>query len=256
MFFRVLLIVCLWQFSAAILNAQSFGFGCLGFVGGYGGFSYQKYDPKGLNDYISIFNETRVDSLVSPMENFGSAQGYRVGLNLFRTKIENFVLTPKVYYQSVSEKHEALERFETGTRSTTVKLELRNWAIGIDLGISVTKDISWKVVDGALHFNTVILTNTENSTGAHTKIIKYRTESTSVGYTVGTGFILEIIDEYFSIEGAAGYTFLSVENLFDDNGNPFLNQIQANEQASVISNDFIDAGGFNAVIQLNVGFPL
>jgi hypothetical protein len=256
MFFRTLFIVCICQFSAEVLNAQSFGFGCLGFVGGYGGFSYQRYDPKGLNDFINDFNELRSDSLVSPMENFGKAQGYRVGLNLFRAKIENFVLTPKVYYQSVTEKHEALEKFKTGTRSTSMKLELRNWAIGVDLGISVTKDISWKVVDGALHFNTVILTNTENSTGSQTIVRKFRTESTTVGYTIGTGFILEIIDEYFSIEGVAGYTFLSIENLYDDNNTPFLNPAQLSEQASVIDNKFIDAGGFNAVIQLNVGFPL
>ena len=256
MFFRALFIVCICLFSEEVLNAQSFGFGCLGFVGGYGGYSYQSYDPKGLNDFISVFNEARSDSLVSPMENFGEAQGYRVGLNLFRAKIENFILTPKVYYQSVTEKHESLEKFETSTRSTTMKLELRNWAIGIDLGISVTRDLSWKVVDGALHFNTIILTNTENSTGAQTIVKKYRTESTTVGYTVGTGFILEIIDEYFSIEGAAGYTFLSIENLFDDDGIPFLNRTQTNQQASVTNNEFIDAGGFNAVIQLNVGFPL
>lgn len=248
MFFRALFFVCICQFSTAVLNAQSFGFGCLGFVGGYGGFSYQRYDPKGLNEFISDFNELRSDSLISPMENFGKAQGYRVGLNLFRAKIENFILTPKVYFQSVSEKHEALEKFETGTRSTNMKLELRNWAIGIDLGISVTKDISWKVVDGALHFNTVILTNTVNSTGAQTIVRKYRTESTTVGYTIGTGFILEIIDEYFSIEGAAGYTQLSIDNLFFNN-EPL---ISSNE----ISNEIIDSGGFSAVIQLNVGFPL
>jgi len=256
MFFRALFIICIYQFSAAVLNAQSFGFGCLGFVGGYGGYSYHRYDPKGLNDFISDFNEVRGDSLVSPFEDFGKAQGYRVGLNFFRAKVENFILTAKGYYQSITEKHEALEKFKSGTRSTTMKLELRNWAIGIDLGISVTKDISWKVVDGALHFNTVILTNTENSTGAQTIVRKYKTESATLGYTIGTGFILEIIDEYFSIEGVAGYTFLSIENLFDDNGTPFLNSSQPNEQASLIENDFIDAGGFSAVIQFNIGFPL
>ncbi|MDO8550894.1 MAG: hypothetical protein Q7S39_12190 [Ignavibacteria bacterium] len=256
MFFRALFIVCFCLLSTSILNAQSFGFGCFGFVGGYGGYSYQRYDPKGLNDFLSDFNEIRSDSLVSPMENFGKAQGYRVGLNFFRAKVENFVLSTKGYYQSVTEKHESLEKFEAFTRSTSMKLELRNWAIGIDLGISVTKDISWKVVDGALHFNTVILTKTENSTGSQTIVKKYRTESTTVGYTIGTGFILEIIDEYFSIEGAAGYTFLSIENLFDDDGTPFLNPPQTNQQVSVKDNEFIDAGGFNAVIQLNIGFPL
>jgi hypothetical protein len=245
MLIRILLFIFLCQIG---INAQSFGFGCLGFVGGYGGFSYQQYSSKGFNDFIHNFNEIRGDSLLSPLENFGKAQGFRVGLNFFRAKVENFVLTTKGYYQSLTEKHEALEKLQAGTRSTTMKLELRNLAIGVDLGISITKDISWKVVDGAVHFNTIILTNTENSTGAKTTVNKFRTESTTLGYSIGTGFILEIIDEYFSIEGAAGYTSLSIDNIFKDN-EPFLT---ANET----SNKFIDAGGFNAVVQLNVGFPL
>jgi len=182
------------------------------------------------------------------MENFGKAQGYRVGLNFFRAKIENFVLTTKGYYQSLSEKHESLVRLLAGTQSTTMKLEMRNWGVGIDLGISVTKALSWKVVDGALHFNTVILTNTENSTGAETTVEKYRTESTNLGYSIGTGLILEIIDEYVSIEGVAGYTSISIDNL-QMNEIPFLTD-------NVTTNKFIDSGGFNAVVQLNVGFPL
>jgi hypothetical protein len=129
-----------------------------------------------------------------------------------------------------------------------LKLELRNWAVGVDLGISVTKTISWKVVDGALHFNTIILTNTENTTGAQTTVNKFRTESTQLGYSIGTGFIFEIIDEYLSIEGVAGYTSLSIENLQKDNNN-FLTE-------DVTTNNFIDGGGFNAVVQLNIGFPL
>jgi hypothetical protein len=248
MLFRVLFIVSFLQLSFLVTHAQSFGFGCLGFVGGYGGFSYQQYQPDGFNDFIKNFNDLKGDSLISPMENFGKAQGFRVGLNFFRAKVENFVLTTKGYYQSLTEKHEALEKLETGTRSTTMKMELRNWGIGIDLGISLTKDISWKVVDGALHINTVVLTNTENSTGAQTIVKKFRTESTSLGYSIGTGFILEIIDEYFSIEGVAGYTSLSIDN------------VQYNDVSllteDVTTNKFIDAGGFNAVVQFNFGFPL
>lgn len=241
-------VVFLWFVFLIQLNAQSFGFGCLGFVNGYGGFSYQKYKPEGLNNYILVFNNLHSDSLVSPMENFGKAQGYRVGLNFFRAKIENFVLTTKGYYQSLSEKHESLVRLLAGTQSTTMKLEMRNWGVGIDLGISVTKALSWKVVDGALHFNTVILTNTENSTGAETTVEKYRTESTNLGYSIGTGLILEIIDEYVSIEGVAGYTSISIDNL-QMNEIPFLTD-------NVTTSKFIDSGGFNAVVQLNVGFPL
>ena len=237
---------------ATTVKAQSFGFGCLGFVGGYGGFSYQEYKPTGLNDYINVFNGIRSDSLVSPMENFGKAQGYRVGLNFFRAKVESFVLTTKGYYQSVSEEHEALEKHASGTRSTTMKLEMRNWGIGVDLGISITNWISWKVVDGALNFNNITLTNTENLTGAETIVKKYKTKSTNLGYSIGTGFILEVIDEYLSIEGVAAYTRLSIDNLQMDDGT----LLTQNETTTEPMTNFINAGGFNAVIQLNVGFPL
>jgi hypothetical protein len=238
--------------AVSAVNAQSFGFGCLGFVGGYGGFSYQEYKPSGLNDYINVFNGIRGDSLTSPMENFGEAQGYRVGLNFFRAKMDNFVLTTKGYYQSVSEKHEALERFRTGTRSTSLKLEMMNWGIGIDLGISITKAISWKVVDGALNFNNITFTSTENMPGAQTIVKKYKTKSTNLGYSIGTGFILEVIDEYLSIEGVAAYTKLSIDNLQMDDGT----LLTKNETTTDPMTNFINAGGFNAVVQLNVGFPL
>jgi hypothetical protein len=233
-------------------NAQSFGFGCLGFVGGYGGYSYQEYKPAGLNGYINFLNDIRGDSLITPMENFGKAQGYRVGLNFFRAKVKSFVLTTKGYYQSISEKHEALKVFGPATSSTTMKLEMRNWGIGVDLGISITKWMSWKIVDGALNFNDVTLTRTENMTGAQTTIKKYKSKSTNLGYSIGTGLIVEIIDEYFSIEGLAGYTELTIDNLQMDDGT----LLTRNETTDYPMTNFINGGGFNAVIQFNLGFPL
>jgi hypothetical protein len=241
--------ICFASFAA--INAQSFGFGCLGFVGGYGGYSYQEYKPTGLNDYVGVFNDIKGDSLVSPMENFGKAQGYRVGLNFFRAKVKSFVLTTKGYYQSISEKHEALKVFGTGTRSTTMKLEMMNWGIGVDLGISLTKWMSWKIVDGALNFNNITFTRTENMTG-ETRIRKYKSKSTNLGYSIGTGFIVEIIDEYFSIEGLAGYTELTIDNLQMEDGT----LLTRNETTDYPMTNFINSGGFNAVIQFNLGFPL
>ena len=249
---RIFSILLFLSITASVVNAQSFGFGCLGFVGGYGGYSYQQYKPDGLNNYIDIFNRINGDSLVSPMEKFGKARGYRVGLNFFRAKMDNFILTTKGYYQLVSEDHEALEKIGISTRSTTLKLEMMNWGVGIDLGISITKAISWKVVDGALNFNNITFTRTENKTGAQTVVKKYKTKSTKLGYSIGTGFILDVIDEYLSIEGVAAYTQLSIDNLQMDDGT----LLTENETSTVPMTNFIKAGGFNAVVQLNVGFPL
>ena len=65
---------------------------------------------------------------------------------------------------------------------------------------------------------------------------------------LGTGIIVAINKDYVSIEGLAGYTQIVIDNVYNDNGEPFLN--------SNYKEKFIDSGGFSAVIQLNVGFPL
>ncbi|QQS34878.1 MAG: hypothetical protein IPM56_11465 [Ignavibacteriales bacterium] len=233
------------------LHSQSFGFGCLGFVGGYGGYNIQNFNPKGLNDYIVVYNELRSDSLTSPMESFGKASGYRVGINFFRAQFTGVILTAKGFYQSLKEKHESLEKFQTGIKNTTFDLALRNWGVGIDLGIPISNALSWKIVDGALHFNNVSLTSTENFPGADTDVKKYTSEST-LGYSVGTGFIFSIIEGYISIEGSAGYTVLSIDRM-KLNETTFLTK---NENSNEIMENFIEAGGFSALIQLNIGFPL
>lgn len=246
-----IIVVCFLIVHIPNVQAQSFGFGCLGFVGGYGGYSIQNFNPTGLNDYITIYNDLRGDSLTSPMDKFGNATGYRVGINFFRAKFTGVILTAKGFYQSLKEKHESLERFQTGIKNTTFDLALKNWGVGVDLGIPVTRSLSWKIVDGAVHFNNVSLTSTENFPGADTEVKKYNSEST-LGYSVGTGFIYSIVEGYISIEGSAGYTVLSIDKMKIDE----LTFLTKNENTTDVMDNFIEAGGFSALIQLNIGFPL
>lgn len=248
---KLLIFVLFFAGINSSIFAQEFGFGCLGFVGGYGGFSYQVYNPKGLNDYIQYFNETHSDSLNQSMGNFGKAKGFRVGLNFFRANLEGLILTAKGFYQSIGEKHEARENLSTGNATTTYDLKLNNWGLGIDLGTSITSTLSWKVIDAALLFNKAIFKNTQNFPNAVTNVEEYQSEST-LGYTIGTGFIFAIIDEYVTLEGVAAYTVFSIEEMETSEGE-FLT---ANENSSSAMQNFIEAGGFNAVIQLNIGFPL
>ena len=84
------------------MYGQTFGFGCLGFVGGYGGYSYQNYKPGTLNDYIDHFNLLYNDSLSAPLGKFGKADGYRFGLNFFRAKFKGFIITAKGFYQNLT----------------------------------------------------------------------------------------------------------------------------------------------------------
>ena len=145
-FISVMLIFLTFQSN---LSAQTFGFGCLGFVGGYGGYSYQKYHPGTLNDYINNYNISYSDSITTPFAKFGQADGYRLGLNFFRAKYKGFIITAKGFYQDLSEKHEAKEHFSNGDGNTSLELEIRNWALGIDLGTEITGALSWKIVDAA-----------------------------------------------------------------------------------------------------------
>ena len=69
---KILLVFFLMTFPE-VVNAQSFGFGCLGFVGGFGGYSYQQYKPNGLNRYVQNFNAINSDNIENEMSDFGKA---------------------------------------------------------------------------------------------------------------------------------------------------------------------------------------
>ena len=191
-------------------NAQSFGFGCLGFVGGYGGYSYQNFKPGTLDSYVDDFNLLYKDSLSSPLHKFGKADGYRLGLNFFRAKFKGFIITAKGFYQNLSEKHKATEHLVGGDGNTTLELEIINWALGIDLGTEIIGGLSWKVVDAAVMFNNAKFTSTQNLPNAVTIVDQYKSETTSIGYTIGTGFIFELIAEYVSLEGVAAFPQFSI----------------------------------------------
>jgi hypothetical protein len=239
-------------FFNSIVAAQSFGFGCLGLVGGYAGYSYQVYKPTGLNDYIGSFNLIRKDSLKGPMQNFGKSAGYRVGVNFFRADIRGLILTAKGFYQDVSEESDANVSGTLGSSNTDFNYDLKSWGLGVDIGISITRSLSWKVIDASILFNSAQFTNTTNLPGAQTIVETYKSDKQILGYTFGTGFILSIIGSYVSLEGLAGYTYLKIDKIKKDDGT----YLTENELSASPMNNFIEGGGFNAVIQLNIGFPL
>ena len=250
-FFYTVIVLSVISFSTNI-NSQTFGFGCLGFFGGYGGIVYQSYKADGLNQFVKYFNEMNSSTLDDPLQEFYGAVGYRVGVNFFRATWESgFILTAKGFYQSLSRTREASETSVDGNTNYTFELDLKNWAVGIDFGYAITNYLSWKIVDGSINFNNVSLTNTKNSTEG-TEVSKYVSESGVIGYSVGTGLIFFIIKDYISLEGFAGYTGLTIEKLNYEEGNSSL--LSALNEAENIN--FIESGGFTGVIQLNIGFPL
>ncbi|HSW55936.1 MAG TPA: hypothetical protein VLH59_12685 [Ignavibacteriaceae bacterium] len=240
---------------SSFAEAQTFGFGCLGFVGGYGGFTYQQYDAAGLNDYISFFNQ--LENTVDPVKEFSSATGYRVGLNFFRATFENgIIVTAKGFYQYLSEKNKGTVGVGVNNDNYSMDLTFKNWSIGFDVGWQFTNLVSWKILDGSLNFNNATLTQTTDLPG-ETIVNKYKSDSGLIGYSIGTGIIVSVIKDYISIEGLAGYTFLEIEDLTNDQGIQFFGDVVLPAiYPNLTSSKIIDSGGFSAVIQLNVGFPL
>ncbi|MEJ2506635.1 MAG: hypothetical protein P8Y81_10295 [Ignavibacteriaceae bacterium] len=239
-YITAILFFCLFDMN---VFPQTFGFGCLGFTGGFGGVVYESYKADGLNAYL--------ESLEQPPEDFNYSIGYRVGINFFRASWESgFILTAKGYYQSLSKSKKSSDMLADGS-SNDLDLDLKNWGVGIDIGYAITNYFSWKIIDGAVHFNNVMLTNTVNSPGS-TIVSKFKSDAGVLGYSVGTVIILGIVKDYISIEGLAGYTNIKIEKLKSDDGHYF----SENLPAADVNKNFIESGGFTAVVQLNIGFPL
>lgn len=242
-----LVLTLLVIFSFVKINAQSFGFGCLGFVGGYGGYSYQQYQPGLLNDFVRDFNLTASDKI----ETFGKAEGYRFGLNFFRANFSGFFITAKGYYQQLDETHIGEKNNQNGEVSFDYLLRLKSWGVGLDVGIPVFSGLQWKILDGAILINSARFNETQNST-AGTSVQKFNNEKTEIGYSLGSGFVIDIIKNYISVEGIAGYSYFKIDKMTKDDGMLFKEFFVLTDE----NEPFIKSGGFNAVIQLNVGFPL
>jgi hypothetical protein len=239
---------------SSFTEAQTFGFGCLGFVGGFGGFTYQEYNPSGLNEFIAYNNE--LESTIDPVDEYHSSTGYRVGLNFFRGTFENkIIVTAKAFYQYLSNKKKGTIGVGVNDDNYSIDLSIKNWSIGFDVGWEFTKVVSWKILDGSLNFNNVTFTQTTDLPG-ETIVNKYESDTGVFGYSIGTGIIVAMIKDYISVEGLAGYTYLVIDDVYDETGNAFLNPLAVLHTQQSNANKFIESGGFTAVIQLNVGFPL
>lgn len=227
-------------------QAQTCGFGCLGLGGFYAGYSIQNYKAQGFNSFIrqSLLNNNQ------QAPEFGKANGFRVGANIFRTKYNNFIFSTKGYYQFLREQNQ-LSQVPEGDAggNTRYTLDLNYYGLGVDFGYSLGKLIAIKFVDAEITFHSANLTSDISSASSNTKENTYSNDKLAVGYTLGSGLILRIVGEYISLEATAGYTKFSFDSLVnnDENSKP--------DQVSQINN-FITNGGLFGLIQLNVGIPL
>lgn len=246
-----IIIFLIAAFAVSISAQQKIGFGCFGMVGAFGGFTYQAYNAEGLNNYIDVFNANRKDSLTTPMGKFSASTGYRVGINFFRASLKGLVITTKGFYQSVKESQQAKVNSKTKEYSYLYELNVKSWGLGFDIGATLAKPIVWKVIDASVNFNNSEFKTTNNFPEAVTIVNKYKDES-NLSYTIGTGFILSVLSDYVSLEGTVGYSIFKINNLKSDENK----KITVDEKSSLEMDNFIKSGGLNAVLQLNISFPI
>lgn len=230
--FTVGFFFCLLLSSSA--SGQTCGFGCLGLGGFYAGYSFQKYDSELLNNSFQNVNTS------SP--GFGTAKGFRLGANLFRTKYKSFLFTFKGYYQFLNE--EKTINSETAERTSSFKnsLDLNYWGIGFDTGLLLLSFMDLKLLDAQVTFHTAKLTITEGSEPDPGQVFK--SSKTKIGFQLGSGFIFHLAGDYISLETTAAYSKFAIDQLANEADTPYS------------SGKFIEKGGLNLVVQLNVGIPL
>jgi hypothetical protein len=240
-------------FIAGTLHAQEIGFGCLGLVGGFAGYGVQQYQPDGINTYMADLNILFKDSIATPLSKFQKLQGYRLGLNFFRENYTGFIFTFKGVYQFMSEKQEVTVHDPAKTPTIhTYEVRLKNFGIGVDIGMEVTKRFHWKVVDVWALFNVVQFQTQYNSVYGIIASTTYHNPNYEFGYSLGTGFIYYLIDKYISVEGSVGFSNFHTNTLKDDAGNSL--RLRSNNDQEV--QNAIKSGGLLAIIQINFSFPL
>ena len=238
-------IVILLFLSTLKINAQGFGFGCLGLSGVYGGYSYQDYKADGLNSYISSIAANANQN----KQTFKRAEGIRVGANIFRAKFSNYFLTVKGFYQFLKETKTVDVATSVPSGNEQFELKLDYWGFGADFGFSVFNFLDWKLLEGGVTFYNINLKNSYTPVGSAIVENKYSEPKATISYYAASGIILHLVKDYISIEGTAIYNFIKIPSLKKDSGSG-PNSIPNNNL------NLIERGGLSVSVQLNLGFPL
>ncbi len=254
---RVPHIVLYWTVLIGSLSMQSnvyaqeeVGFGCLGFVGGFAGYEFHQVEAPGLNRYVANLNQRLMDTTGQSFAPFDMIKGFRFGINFLRQDIAGVRFTLKGFYHTLSQKTEYEYEGQDEVFKNSLQLDRNNFGLGIDLGMSLFPLVSWKIVDAALVFTNISLKKTLN--GSNYSINeKYKAVENKIGYSIGSGIIIHIIGDYVTLEGMAAYSKYSVAELKNAAGGYFTD----GEGSGEVVTDFITAGGFNAAVQMNIGFP-
>ena len=225
------------------LNAQTFGFGCLGLSGIFGGYGYQFYDASGLNKYI---RDKVANGELPQIDNqdFKQAQGAFVGLNLFRAKFSSTFLTLKGFYQFAQERKEfPIEN----SQSEIYEMNFNYFGVALDFGIRLGSFVAFKLIDAGATYSDVNLKVNSTVENGEYLLREYKPENPVIGYFVGSGLVFNIIENYINLEITARYHFTKYSDFVTSSSQRLLNDDTIN---------IIEKAGIQATAQLNLGIPL
>ena len=164
---------------------------------------------------------------------------------MLRLNYKDFIISLKGYYQFLKE-----EKNPFTFSDTKYSLTNNYWGTGLDFGYSVFSFMDVKFIDAEVTFHSVDL-KIENLSDPSDQETDFNNRSIR-GYSIGSGLIFKIIDDYIGVELTAGYTNFKIDNLTDENNNYLLGENKSLSDGK----DFIKSGGIFVTAQLNVGIPL
>lgn len=238
--------ILIMLFTGSFTAAQTCGFSCFGLSGFYGGYSINEFNANNLNSYI--LNTLDAEKLIGEKPNFGRAEGYRIGANIFRAQFDSYFVSAKGFYQFLDQKQDFLQSMENLKQIDKYSLKLNYWGLGIDFGIPLFNFLDLKLFEGGITFyraklNYALFQNSQKMSEKN-----FETSKVDMSYYVGSGLIIHIIPNYISIEGTATYSIFTLDAFEDVNGNRF--------PPTLSSDQFLLSGKkFGATLQLNIGIP-
>jgi hypothetical protein len=232
LFTAILLIVLI-----GIINAQSLGFGFSGFFAGYSQDEYVFQQNSQVHPFISMPDQI----------NFNKTTGYRIGANFFRAQFGDLFITAKGYYQFLRQFNSITAPNDVLTQEN-YQLKMNHWGVGIDIGVHLFWIFDWKIVEGNLTFFNSDFTQEEIVNNASQGVNSFNSGKNNKGYFLGSGLIIQIIQDYVSIEGTVGYNIIKFDWI--------MNNSTVNNPSLLSNSTVTEKGGISTTLQLNVGFPL
>jgi hypothetical protein len=224
-------------------HAQSFGFGCLGLSGVFGGYSYQLYKADGLNRYIN----SQIDATQNSPSNieYKRGEGFIVGANVLKAQFSSVFIGLKGFYQFLRETKTLKPVGYSNYRS--YEFNFNYWGAGVDFGFPLGSFLSFKLLDAGVTYSDISLNISEKIGNQNIPVENYKSEKPKFAYYVGSGLIFNLISNYISLELTARYHFSNYDNL-ENSHEQYL--IDKNSKVKLVSNS-----GIQATAQINIGIP-